>query len=113
MVAEVMPPDLAVVVRQAVRKRLRLREQEQPDVLVGVAGQQHGLGGLNVLDPVGHVGDPGGATLTIHLDLGHMGARHDSEVACRLRTRDRRDERTVLRVDVTPALGAEPVVHAR
>ena len=47
-VAHVVLADLAVVVREPVRVRRRRREQQQPDVLVRVAGQHHDLRRLEV-----------------------------------------------------------------
>ena len=48
VVAEVVPADLAAVVGEPVGERLRLREQQHAHVLVGVAGEQHHVGGLEV-----------------------------------------------------------------
>ena len=48
VVAEVVPADLAVLFDEPVGKRLRLRQQQHAHVLVGVAGEQHDLGGLEV-----------------------------------------------------------------
>ena len=61
VVAEVVPADLAVIVREAVRERLRFRQQQQPHVLVGVAREQHDLGRLKVLRAALQIRDAGDA----------------------------------------------------
>ena len=112
-VREVVPADLAVIVRQALREGLRRREQQQPRVLVGVGREQHHLGRLEELLLAGHVGDPGDLALVVHLDLRDVRFGHDLEAPGLLRARNRRDVRAVLGVHVAAAAIAEAVVHAR
>ena len=112
IVAEVVTADLLVVVRQAVRKRLRLRQQQQPGVLVGVAGEQHDFRRLKVLDAVGDVVDAGHAAAAVDFDRRHVRARDDLQVAGRLRAGNRRDRGRILGVHVAAAAIAEAVVHA-
>ena len=64
VVAEVVPADLAAVVGEPVGERLRLRQQQHAHVLVGVAGEQHHVGGLEVflaaleIDDAAHAAAP-------------------------------------------------------
>ena len=112
--AEVVPADLPVIVRQAVWKRLRLREQQQARVLVGVAGEQHDLGRLEVLDAVGDVVHAGHAALVVDVDRwSRARACTTLRLAGRLRARNGRDVRAVLRIHMAAAAVAEAVVHAR
>ena len=55
-----MAADLPVIVGEPVGKRSRFRLQQQPHVLVGVAREQHDVGGLEIFEAVldvDHAGD--------------------------------------------------------
>jgi hypothetical protein len=52
-----MPTHLAAIVREAVGEWLRLREQQQANVLVSVAGEQHHVGRLQVFLPALEIHD--------------------------------------------------------
>ena len=110
---EIVPADLAVIVREPFRKRLRRREQQQPRVLVGVGRQQHDLGRLKKLLASGDVGDTSHAALVVDVDARHVRPLDDREPAGLLGARNGRHVGTVLRVDMTAAPVAEAVVHAR
>ena len=112
-VAQVMAADLPVIVRQPVRKRLRLRQQQQPRVFVGVTRQQYDLRRLNEFLAVGHVRHAGDLALVVGVDRRHVRARHDFQLPGFLRARNGRHARAVLGVDVAAALVAEAVIHAR
>ena len=110
----VVASDLSVVVGEAIRKRLRFRQQQQAHVFVGVAREQHDIGGLEVFDAVLEIRDAGRAPgLFVHVDARHMGTRHHREPFRFERFRYRRDMRPVLRVDVAPAARAKAVIDAR
>ena len=63
VVAEVVPAHLAVVVRKPVRKRLRLREQQHPHVLVDVACEEHDVRGLKIFVAVLEIVDAADPTV--------------------------------------------------
>src|SRR5262249_37410068 len=109
--AEVMLADLSAIVREAVRKRLRLREKEQADVLIGVAREQHDIGWLDIFDATFDVGDTADtAAALVHIDAGRDRLRHDAELAGGDRLRDRAHRGRVLGADVAAAAVAEAVI---
>ena len=112
VMAEVVLSHLAVVVRETVGKRRRLREQQQPRVLVTETGEEHDLGRLEELLAVREIGDAARAALRIDVDGRDRGAGDGLELVGRLCARNRRDRRRVLGVDVAAAGVAETVIHA-
>jgi hypothetical protein len=105
-------PHLSVIVRQPLRIGWRFREQEQPRVLVRIAGEEHHFGRLKELLAIADVCDAAGASLAVHINRGRNRARDCLEAPGRLRAWNRGNGRGVLRVDVAAAHVAEAVVHA-
>ena len=112
MVTHVVPTHLAGVVRESIRICVRLREQEQPGILVGVARDQHDPRRLEVLFGADHVVHTSRAPLPVDLDRRDVGLCDDLEIARLERLGDRRNERRILRVDRAHALVAEAMVGA-
>src|SRR5262245_64303368 len=61
VMGDVVPADLPRVIGKPVGERLRFREEQQPHVLVGVAGEQHDVGGLDIFLAALEIGDAGDA----------------------------------------------------
>ena len=110
--AEIMAAHLSVVVRKAVRVRLRFGQEEQPDVFIHVARDHDDLGRLEVLLAVRHVRDAGDPPLSVDLYRRDRRPRDHLQPPCCLSARNRGHGRRVLRVHVTAAGVAEAVIHA-
>ena len=112
MMAEIVPADLRVVVREAEGPGPRPGHQEQAHVLVGVAGGEDEPGRLEELFPILQIGDAGHPPLVVGLDAPDVGMRDHLEPPRGLGPGNRRHRGRVLGVDVAPAPVAEAVVHA-
>ena len=113
VVAEVVPADLAAVVGEPVGERLRLREQQHAHVLVGVAGEQHHVGGLEVFLAALEIDDAAHAAAAfVDRDAGHDRLRHHAEPPGGDRLGDGAHRGRVLGVDVAAAAVAEAVIEA-
>ena len=75
--AEIMPPDLAGIIRQPIRKRRGFRQQQQAHVFISIARQQHHVGRLEIFLAALDVGHPAGAAAAlVDLDAGGDRLRH-------------------------------------
>ena len=112
VVTEVVSADLPFIVRETVWKRLGLGEQQQPHVLVDVAGHEHDLRRLEVLGAALDVVDAARATIGSDFDRRDVRFGHHRQTLRGLRLGDRRDRRRALGVDVATAARAEAVIGA-
>ena len=99
-------PDQVVLVGQSIREPLARRVQQQARRLDRVAGDGHGLGGLEALPPVVEVGDAAAAPRPVGLDPRDHAVRANLHPVLE-RIGDVGDERRRLRADLA-ALRQKP-----
>ena len=112
VVAHVVPADLAGVVGQAVGESVGFGKQQQAHVLVGVAGQQHGLGGLEEVLVAFDVFDAGRAAFRIGDHPRHPRIRNDFQVAGFQRFGNGGEASGAFRTQMAAAAAAKAVVLA-
>ena len=74
--AEIMAPDLAVIIGEPVRKRARFRQQHQTHIFIGVPCEQDDVGRLKIFPPVAQVIHAAhSASALVHFDRRDVRAR--------------------------------------
>src|SRR5262245_19441535 len=104
--SEIMLADLPVVVRQTLRIGVRLREQEETRVFVGIRREKHDPRRLEMLLAVAQTVDSGDLTVAAGGDASHVGAIEDRQVLCLDRFGDGSHRGRVFRVNVATAAAA-------
>ena len=111
-VRHVVPAHLASIVREAIWKRLRLRQQQRPHVFIRVGREQHHAGGLKILLAALQIRHARDTPVAVDVHLGDVRFGDDGKIAGFLCFRNGRDGGRAFRIDVTAAARAETVVRA-